>query len=58
MITTGSKLLIGATVLATLSAIAYGVTQDDAMGTIGLASAAGALATFLGVWGLSRRDVP
>ena len=34
MFTTGSKLLIGAAVLATLSAIAYGVTQDGIMGTI------------------------
>jgi hypothetical protein len=43
MITTGSKFLIGAAVLATLSAIAYGVTQDGVMGTVGLASAAVAL---------------
>lgn len=44
MITTGSKLLIGATVLTTLAAIAYGVTQDAVLGTLGLASAAVALA--------------
>ena len=39
MITTGSKFLIGSAVLAIISAIAYGVTQDGVMGTIGLASA-------------------
>ena len=55
MFTTGSKLLIGATVLATLSAIAYGVTQDGIMGTIGLASAALALA-FLAGLNLFTRD--
>ncbi len=44
MITTGSKLLIGATVLATLAAIGYGLTQDGVMGTVGLVSAAVALA--------------
>lgn len=44
MITTGSKLLIGATVLTTLSAIAYGVSQGEVLGTLGLASAAVALA--------------
>jgi hypothetical protein len=40
MFTTGSKFFIGAAVLATISAIAYGVTQDGVMGTIGLISAA------------------
>lgn len=44
MITTGSKFLIGAAVLATIGAILYGVTQDGVMGTVGLVSAAVALA--------------
>jgi hypothetical protein len=43
MFTTGSKFFTGAAVLATVSAIAYGVTQDGVMGTIGLISAAVAL---------------
>ena len=55
MFTTGSKLLIGAAVLATLSAIAYGVTQDGIMGTVGLASAAIAL-SFLAGLNLFTRD--
>lgn len=49
MLTTGSKFLIGAAVLATVSAIAYGVTQEGVMGTIGLVSAALALAFLAGV---------
>ena len=49
MLTTGSKFLIGATVLALVSAIAYGVTQDGVMGTIGLFSAACALAFLAGI---------
>jgi hypothetical protein len=49
MFTTGSKLLIGASVLAAVSAIAYGVAQDGVMGTVGLASAAIALAFLAGV---------
>ncbi len=44
MFTTGSKLLIGATVLAAVAATAYGVTQGGALGTIGLISATLALA--------------
>ena len=55
MFTTGSKFLIGAAVLATLSAIAYGVTQDGIMGTIGLGSAAVALWFLAGV-NLFTRD--
>lgn len=43
MITTGSKFLIGAAVLATIGAVLYGVTQDGVMGTVGLVSAAIAL---------------
>ena len=38
MITTGSKFLIGSAVLAAVCAVAYGVTQDGVMGTVGLAS--------------------
>jgi hypothetical protein len=49
MLTTGSKFLIGAAVLATVSAIAYGVAQDGVMGTVGLASAAVALAFLAGI---------
>ena len=49
MFTTGSKFLIGASVLATISAIAYGVAQDGVMGTVGLASAAVALAFLAGI---------
>ncbi len=49
MFTTGSKFLIGSAVLATISAIAYGVAQDGVMGTIGLLSAAVALAFLAGV---------
>jgi hypothetical protein len=55
MITTGSKFLIGSAVLAIISAIAYGVTQDGVMGTIGLASAAVAL-SFLAGLNLYLRD--
>ena len=49
MFTTGSKLLIGSSVLAAISAIAYGVAQDGVMGTVGLASAAVALAFLAGI---------
>jgi hypothetical protein len=49
MFTTGSKLLIGASVLAAISAIAYGVAQDGVMGTVGLVSAAVALAFLAGI---------
>ncbi len=49
MFTTGSKFLIGASVLAAVSAIAYGVAQDGVMGTIGLVSAAVALAFLAGI---------
>ena len=48
MFTTGSKLLIGSAVLAAISAIAYGTTQDGVMGTIGLISAAIALGVLAG----------
>ena len=49
MFTTGSKLLIGATVAAIVAAVVYGLTQDGIMGTIGLVSAAVALAFLAGV---------
>ncbi len=49
MFTTGSKFLIGSAVLAAIAAIAYGVTQDGVMGTVGLATAAVALAYLAGV---------
>jgi hypothetical protein len=55
MFTTGSKFLIGATVVATIAAIAYGVTQQDEVGTVGLASAAISLAFLTGV-NLFTRD--
>ena len=44
MFTTGSKLLIGYSVLAIVAAVLYGVTQEGTLGTIGLVSAAVALA--------------
>lgn len=49
MLTTGSKFLIGASIAALFSGIAYGVTQDGVMGTVGLLSAAFALAFLAGV---------
>ena len=49
MFTTGSKLLIGSTVMATVAAVLYGVTQEGTLGTIGLASAAIALAFLAGI---------
>jgi hypothetical protein len=49
MFTTGSKLLIGSAVVATVAAILYGVTQDGVLGTVGLGSAALALAFLAGV---------
>ncbi len=55
MFTTGSKFLIGSTVLAIVAAIAYGVTQQDEVGTVGLASAAISLAFLTGV-NLFTRD--
>ena len=49
MFTTGTKFLLGSTVLASIAALAYGTTQDGVMGTIGLISAAIALAFLTGV---------
>ncbi len=52
MFTTGSKLLIGGSVLATVAAIVYGVSQNEALGIVGLISAALALGLLAGfnVW--------
>jgi hypothetical protein len=55
MFTTGSKLLIGGSALAVVLAIAYGLTQDGTMGTIGLVSAAIALGLLAGI-DLAVRD--
>lgn len=55
MITTGSKFLIGSAVLAAVCAVAYGVTQDGVMGTVGLVSAALALA-FVAAVNMWARD--
>lgn len=49
MFTTGSKLLIGSAVVATVAAIAYGVLEGGALGTVGLISAATALAVLAGL---------
>jgi hypothetical protein len=49
MFTTGSKLLIGSAAAATVFAVAYGVAQGGALGTIGLISAAIALAFLAGL---------
>ncbi|MET0909072.1 MAG: hypothetical protein ABWZ99_06350 [Ilumatobacteraceae bacterium] len=49
MFTTGTKFLIGSTVVASIAALAYGITQDGIMGTVGLISAALALAFLAGV---------
>ena len=55
MIPTGSRLLIGAAVLATAGAVIYGVTQRGSIGTTGLIFAAVAL-TFLAGVNLFFRD--
>ncbi len=49
MFTTGSKLLIGSALAATIAAVLYGVTLDGSMGTIGLVAAAVALWFLVGV---------
>ncbi len=49
MFTTGSKLMIGATALTTIFAVAYGLAVGGTLGTIGLASAAVALAFLSGI---------
>lgn len=55
MFTTGSKLLIGASFLAAITAVAYGISQDGVMGTVALASAAVALA-FVATVNVMLRD--
>ena len=55
MFTTGSKLLIGSSVIAIVAAVLYGVTQQGALGTIGLVSAAVAL-VFLAAINVYVRD--
>ncbi|MFT4773840.1 MAG: hypothetical protein ACI83Y_000250 [Candidatus Azotimanducaceae bacterium] len=49
MFTTGSKLLIGSSVLATVAAVVYGITQNEALGIVGLVSVACAMAFLAGV---------
>ena len=49
MFLAGSKLLVGGAVLATIAAVAYGVTQEGSLGTVGLISAAVALAFLAGI---------
>ena len=50
MFTTGSKLFIGGTVLAVAGALIFGITQSDSvLGTLGLVSAAVALAFLMGI---------
>ncbi len=55
MFTTGSKFLIGSAVLATLTAIVYGLTEDGVRGTVGLVSVAVVL-SFLAGLNLVLRD--
>jgi hypothetical protein len=54
MFTTGSKLLIGSAVVATLAAIMYGIAVDGVLGTVGLSSAAVALWFLAGVNAYTR----
>lgn len=49
MFTTGSKLLFGSAILTTVAAIVYGITQDGALGTVGLSFAAMALFFLAGI---------
>ena len=49
MVPTGSKLLLGGAVLAAVAAVAYGLTQEGALGTVGLIFAATALAFLAGL---------
>jgi hypothetical protein len=49
MLPTGSKLLLGGAVLATVAAVVYGLTQEGSLGTVGLISAAVALAFLAGL---------
>ncbi len=54
MIPTGSRLLLGATLLATVAAIAYGISNGGSLGTTGLISAALALALLTAVNMITR----
>ena len=49
MFTTGTKLLIGSSVIAIVAAVLYGVTQQGTLGTIGLVSASIALVFLTGI---------
>jgi hypothetical protein len=49
MFTTGTKFLIGSTVISGIAALAYGLTQDGIMGTVGLISVTLALGFLAGV---------
>ena len=55
MFTTGSKFLIGASLMAALAAVVYGLMQRGTLGTIGLVAAAVALA-FLATINMFVRD--
>jgi hypothetical protein len=55
MFTTGSKLLIGASVITAIGALVYGLSDDGVRGTVGLVSAAIALA-FLAAINVYVRD--
>lgn len=49
MLTTGTKLLVGAAVAAVVAAVVYGVAQDGTLGVVGLLSAAAALGLLAGI---------
>ena len=49
MFTTGSKLLLGGAVLATIAAVVYGTAQGGSLGTVGLIFAAACLALLAGI---------
>jgi hypothetical protein len=55
MITTGSKLLIGAAVAAVIAAVVYGLAEGGSLGTVGLIFAAVALSFLAGI-NLFTRD--
>ncbi|MGI8763915.1 MAG: hypothetical protein ACR2LO_07890, partial [Ilumatobacteraceae bacterium] len=55
MLTTGTKLLVGATVAAFVAAIVYGLAKDGTLGVVGLLSAATALGLLAGI-NLVARD--
>ncbi|MBA2386560.1 MAG: cytochrome c oxidase subunit 4, partial [Acidimicrobiia bacterium] len=55
MLTTGTKLLVGATVAAFVAAIVYGLAKNGTLGVVGLLSAATALGLLAGI-NLVARD--